>query len=247
MRRRKPLALLGARCRPQMPCYPKAQPRIGAVFARTPWWLVMGEATVRNKWAKEPPADSSTLSGLLDDWRWKVYSGQLHDDPCIEFTKDAPDLATAIERACASRGANGEYWHHQRPYKAHIAGRSELARILTTRSTAIEAVAERGRFRDLLELVEDAGKDVAHVGKLTLYDVAMRLSYFLGVEMDAIYPHAGVAKGLAALGLPTSRPVQREELPPTLALCDDLNEVEDFLCSYRAPLSELSDYQKENG
>lgn len=207
----------------------------------------MGEATVERKWAKEPPADRHTLSGLLDDWRWKVHSGQLHDDPCIAFTKDAPDLAEAIERACASRGANGEYWHHQRPYKLHIEGRETLAGVLKARSSAIEAVAEAGRFRDLLELVEDAGRDIAHVGKLTLYDVAMRLSYFLGVEMDAIYPHAGVAKGLAVLGLPTNRPVQRDELPPTLALCDDLNEVEDFLCSYRAPLAELSDYERTSG
>lgn len=72
------------------------------------------------------------------------------------------------------------------------------------------------------------------VGELYVYDAALRLGAHLGLAPTFVYLHAGTRLGARALGLGQGRAyLEMHELPlPLQALSPD--EVESFLCIYKA-------------
>ena len=110
----------------------------------------------------------------------------------------------------------------------------EATRRLLDSETAIAAVTS---FDDLHTLVADATSDLKQLGPLYRYDVALRISYKVGVAPDVVYLHAGTRTGAAALGLDVKRAtIPRNEFPPPLR-SRSAAEIEDILCIYKVQLA----------
>jgi hypothetical protein len=85
----------------------------------------------------------------------------------------------------------------------------------------------------LISRVDAAARPVRGIGKLYVYDTAIRLGAYLQLFPLQVYLHAGTRSGARALGLdyrvnsvsPTYLPAALQQLKP--------HEVEDVLCIYK--------------
>jgi hypothetical protein len=88
-------------------------------------------------------------------------------------------------------------------------------------------------FDALLKIVEDEIGPIHKIGKLTVYDTALRIAAWRGLEPEAIYLHAGTRVGAKALGLAHHEgPVALKQLPAPLRRLSP-REIEDVLCIYK--------------
>ncbi len=94
-------------------------------------------------------------------------------------------------------------------------------------------------FAELIDVIERHTGDVYRFGKLAVYDTAIRLGVYLGLDPEVVYLHAGTADGAGALSLDTSRGIlEPDDLPMPFYLLEPW-ECEDFLCIYKTELAEL--------
>ncbi len=137
-----------------------------------------------------------------------------------------PDLETAIRIAALAVRDDGKMESHQ--CRVGRVALRRFERALQRRRAMIEAVTS---FDELYQLLWSAR--ARRVGRLTVYDTAIRIGRHLGLEPKAVYVHAGAAKGARELRLPiVGGCVEIRQLPPALRrLAPD--EVEDCLCIYK--------------
>jgi len=150
----------------------------------------------------------------------------------LRFYARQPSLADAVEKAAYAKAPDGRKHSHQ----------WRLPRRASEKAHAALERADLGRcrpFADLHAAVERAIGGIDKIGVLMIYDTALRLGAFLGLEPDVVYLHAGARDGAAALGIDRSRETAHaDELPaPFRALRP--REIEDCLCIYKAQLKEL--------
>jgi hypothetical protein len=140
-----------------------------------------------------------------------------------------PDLKTAIHHAAMAIREDGKMESHQ-----CRVGRVALRRFEEAIQRRRARIARVGSFDELFGLLWSVR--VRRVGRLAVYDTAVRIGWHLGLEPEAVYVHAGAAKGARELGLPIADGrVERRDLPPALRpLASD--EVEDCLCIYKGSL-----------
>lgn len=192
--------------------------------------------------AKEPPRESlDNLDAIVRDFQWR-YVDRKKTDQVIAFCGEAPDLPTAVRRAVEARDANGKHHNHQS--KVNIDARRLFGR-------RIIRAAQAGRiplddFDDMHDWMDDH-KPVG-IGPVTVYDVAVRVAAFVGIEPKSVYMHAGVRQGFKAL----AQALDRQGYPKAdwylRHLRDDkvkvnnfprpldsmkADDVEDILCTYR--------------
>ncbi len=141
-------------------------------------------------------------------------------------------LREAIENAAYARTPRGGKHSHQ----------WRLPRRASEKAQAALEREDLGRCRTFAELhaaVERAIGGIDKVGVLMIYDTALRLGAFLGLEPALVSLHAGTREGAAALGIDRSRDAVRpDEIPaPFRALRP--HEIEDCLCIYKAQLKRL--------
>jgi hypothetical protein len=76
--------------------------------------------------------------------------------------------------------------------------------------------------------------DIFGVNEMYVYDAAKRIGVYRRLTPQKVYLHAGVRKGVKALGLNTRgrRSVEFDELPRSLRGLSP-HDLENFLCSYR--------------
>jgi hypothetical protein len=141
--------------------------------------------------------------------------------------RDMPDLKTAIHHAAMAIREDGKMESHQ-----WRVGRVALRRFEQALQRRRARITSVGSFDDLFDLLWSVR--VRRVGRLAVYDTAVRIGWHLGLEPEAVYVHAGAAKGARELDLPTAGGlVERRDLPPSLRrLASD--EVEDCLCIYKS-------------
>jgi hypothetical protein len=72
------------------------------------------------------------------------------------------------------------------------------------------------------------------MNEMYVYDAAKRMGAYLGLKANKVYLHAGVRKGVEALGLDVKgRPwVEFDDLPRALRELS-VDHLENFLCIYR--------------
>lgn len=192
---------------------------------------------IQREFAARPPREElTTLSALVRDWTWRTEEKTLIRDPVMDWCVEARSFTEAAERACRSRGANGKMHNHQ----SRVTGKAR--RQLYNRIVRRIRPEHRGfkDFDDLYDTIEEMAP--SGIGPVTIYDVAVRLSAYLGIEPTSLYLHAGVREGWNALSNSLSVGVKR--IPrnfwpaPLRALPAD--EVEDFLCTYRSVLGDVA-------
>lgn len=192
---------------------------------------------IQREFERHPPREElGDLSALIRDWTWRNEERLLTRDPVMDWCASAPSFFVAVWRACRSRGANGKMHNHQSKVKE--IHRQQLAIRITTRIH----LEHRGftDFDDLHDTIEEIAPK--GIGPVTVYDVAVRIAAFIGIEPTSLYLHAGVREGWEALmgeRYPGVKRIKSEWLPKELQPlpCD---EVEDFLCTYRAIFASIT-------
>jgi hypothetical protein len=86
-------------------------------------------------------------------------------------------------------------------------------------------------FAALHQVVEGKIRLIRGIGALTVYDVAHRISAFLGKPPDLVYLHAGTRVGAATLGF-KGDVLDPDELPAAFGALTAA-EIEDCLCIYK--------------
>ncbi len=192
---------------------------------------------------KEPPRRPlESLDAIAEDFQWR-YVERKKTDQVIAFCADAPDFPTAVRRAVESRDANGKHHNHQS--KVNIDARRLLGRRLIRAGQAGRVpLDDFDDFHDWINEHKPAG-----IGPVTVYDVAVRVGAFLGIEPTSVYMHAGVRQGMKAMLNALHR--RNHNLLGLLVLSDwrmerigilhfpepldkmKADDVEDILCTYR--------------
>jgi hypothetical protein len=134
-----------------------------------------------------------------------------------------------LDTVGAARDMRGRRHSHQRRL-------ARVAMAAARRALASAGLRSATSFADLIAAVQDAIGGIQGIGELMVYDTALRLGAFLGLEPDLVYLHSGTRQGAKALGLDHRRPaLAMRELPAVLRSLRP-REVEDLLCIYKDEL-----------
>lgn len=192
---------------------------------------------------KEPPRRPlNSLDAIADDFKWR-YVDRKKTDQVIEFCSEAAVLSVAISRAIEARDADGKHHNHQS--KVDIGARRLFGKRIWTRRNQVKKCKDFDTLHDLFDEIKPYG-----IGPVTVYDVAVRVGAYLGIEPTSVYMHAGVRQGFKALqeamdpfdndGAPGWTDPQVAKLPriPMSTFPSPLrhmraDDVEDILCTYR--------------
>lgn len=194
---------------------------------------------------KEPPLQPlDNLAAIVEDFKWR-YQDRNKTDQVVRYCADADNFPEAVVRACEARDEYGKHHNHQSKVDIHARRRFGRKIIKKTARGAIDTSSFEA-FHDSIDEIKPYG-----IGPVTVYDVAVRVGAFLGIEPKSVYMHAGVRQGLRALVealvrmkrpngwilTRTPDPWRRHAVPlswfpkPLKKLPAD--EVEDILCTYR--------------
>lgn len=123
------------------------------------------------------------------------------------------------------------------PHQCRIPGTSlESARDRLLRTDLKSA----STFEELHSEVEETIRDIDKIGELAVYDTALRIGAFLGLEPELVYLHRGTRDGARALGLGRGcKTLEVGELPAEFRRLRPY-EIEDCLCIYKNDLWRLA-------
>jgi hypothetical protein len=180
-------------------------------------------------------AHLKTLDDVVEDYKVRFSFSQAsarnsvgHDDPVVDYCKEAPNLATAIGRACDGRRHDGKL------FKKGSCVRTESKKELANKLRAkIETLRNAKDFEHIYGVVE--ATQVWGIGRMSVYAIAERIGAYLGIKPKAyLYLHAGPLEGWKRLmGYePANGRVAVSVLPKPFRTIE-LYHVENLLCEYR--------------
>lgn len=158
----------------------------------------------KREFKMSPPKEPITsLGAIVRDYKWRFPRDRR--DMVWDYCRLAPNLDSAVERACASRGIDGKMHNHQ----TRVAGVARLEfsdRIKRQRHVIMRIMNQGARpeyefYEDPFDALHDLFDDIkpGGIGPVTLYDVATRIGAYLDVHPTSLYVHAGVRLGLMQL------------------------------------------------
>lgn len=148
----------------------------------------------------------------------------------MDFYRSLRSLAEVVDRAGSARTPNGLRHSHQRRIPASVlqAAHATLSR------------ADFGwchTFEDLHQALSGLILGIRGIGELMVYDTALRIGAYLGLEPETVYLHAGTRTGARALGLRgEGGRLAMSRLPAALRQLS-AREAEDCLCIYKDALA----------
>jgi hypothetical protein len=153
-----------------------------------------------------------------------------HDDPVVDFCREAPTLEIAIRRACDGRRRDGKLF--QKGSCVRTVSKEQMARDLLKHVLAIKRATD---FEQLYEIVR--ANSPWGIGPMTIYAVTERIGAAMKIKpKHFLYLHAGPASGWKRLtGKQPPHRVPHKDLPPALRMIE-LYHVENLLCEYREAL-----------
>jgi hypothetical protein len=182
-------------------------------------------------------AHLSTLSDVVEDYIARFQDkfdapsknhSAGHDDPVVDFCKEAKTLTICIERAVEGRRRDGKMF--SKGSCVAWEAKEELARRLLARR---DKVGRTKTFEQLYDIVAEASP--RGIGPMSKYAVSERIGAYLGIKPEHfLYVHAGPLKGWKRLKgkAPPEGRVPVSQLPgPFRAI--ELYHVENLLCEYR--------------
>jgi len=161
--------------------------------------------------------------------------GCVRDDKVIQYCKRAPDLKNAIIRAAMSRDSEGHKHSHQSRY-------IDDKKLLILKRRLLIREIEIKNIKNFDELFEIVYKTYVFDNKesLTVYDVSLRIGFYLNKLPEKIYMHAGTKEG--AQKIYGKRKIEnhfilKKYLPEPFSNCDLVEyELEDLFCVYKDEL-----------
>ena len=165
----------------------------------------------------------SGLAAIVRSYRAQCERRALAE---LETFAAEPSLWSAVRRASFATAPDGKRYHHQR-------------RLSTATLEAVHSMLQREplakcrSFHELHDMLREAIGPVHGVGRLMIYDTALRLGAKLGLEPERVYLHAGTRDGARNLGLDwRAESVEMKDLPMELHKLK-ARQVEDILCIYK--------------
>lgn len=182
---------------------------------------------MKKEWEEKPPVQNiNTLDGLVQDFIDRFPRERR--DFVVPYTAESNSISQAIARAVSSVDANNKQHHHSFSISEHAMDNC-FVKLIAQDDSLIRSI----NFHDLYKKVKRVLKDVNGIDDVYIYDIAVRIGSYLGLEPERIYLHSGVAVGAAKLGLiefPES--LEYNQMPEALkAMTPDM--IEDFLCCMR--------------
>jgi hypothetical protein len=126
-------------------------------------------------------------------------------DDIVDYCATAEGLYTAVTRACMSIRPNGRVHNHQSRVPGAVrllfaAALTEKVAGMGGRYVAGVQEAEAWSWNELWLACAACQQEIAGVGPVFAYDVAVRVGAYLGVKPDAVFCKAGTLSGTRALG-----------------------------------------------
>ena len=190
---------------------------------------------IDDEWYQFPPKPEFTLKAFVEDFtrRRNNQSSLLYHkmDHVVEYCRNSISLNQAIERAVASKDANGKHHNHQSkifgmayaPFCANISKKLEDAEFFTF-----------DKLHDIIDTCKVSG-----IGPLFVYDVSVRIGAYLKLEPESVYMHAGAREGAKLLGFNTNVVrIPKGDFPDFMQHLS-ADEIEDFLCCYKSKFKEI--------
>jgi len=183
-----------------------------------------------NVWPGDP-SNGATLQAIVSHYIANKRGGA--GDELQAFASQAT-LQDAVRMAALAQTSEGKLRHQWRiPNRvlAECAGHLEAA---------LPDLAAAPTFEALHEVVRREIRGVRGIGRLTVYDTALRIAAWRRLEPARVFLHAGTKVGARHLGLESAADsLSVEELPPALRSLRP-REVEDVLCIYKDELATLA-------
>lgn len=165
------------------------------------------------------------LTGVVRHYRAEFQADAARE---LRFFAIQRSFEEGIAKAALAQRPDGKRFSHQRriPKSALEESRQRLLR-------ARSRLANATTFDALLRIVEDEIGPIHKIGKLTVYDTALRIAAWRRLEPEMIYLHAGTMVGAKALGLAYREgSIALKQLPAALQGLSP-REIEDVLCIYK--------------
>lgn len=178
------------------------------------------------------PKRLGSIQEIVADYVRRVRSSAKLE---LSFYASRANMAEAIRVGANARTVDDKRHDHQR----RIPGKSlaELARRLLDSEPEVKASTT---FAELHDLVKHLAEGVYRIGKLTIYDTAVRIGAKLGLAPQRVYLHAGTKEGAAAFRIDTSEEaIAPTDLPREFRKLAPF-EIEDVLCIYKADFHRLA-------
>ncbi|OYD95385.1 hypothetical protein CDG76_10445 [Nostoc sp. 'Peltigera membranacea cyanobiont' 210A] len=176
-----------------------------------------------------------SYTDIYEEYHKNVY---LYAEKEYSWYKQADNLKDAIRKAFLSEDEQGKVHPHQRRVGRQ---RLALAADIALKHLDTQCVIDFDNFNSIYQFVQDVRNKVEGFGELANYDVALRITKYLGFELQEVYLHAGVTIGFRALGLNVKERdiIPVEEFPePFKQLSGD--HLENLLCIYKEVLADSS-------
>lgn len=180
--------------------------------------------------SQDPESEKTwnSLKSLLEGYR------ELSDlNECISNASFAHDLVGKRFRNGRERPTPKRHGHQRRLKKADI---GKALKRLQSKVSELEAYKS---FEEIHECVRVICDPIKGLGKLYIYDTALRIGAFLRLVPKRVYLQAGALAGARALGLDVKNsPLPAKDFPEALSILK-AHEIEDFLCNYKDHLAKF--------
>jgi hypothetical protein len=165
------------------------------------------------------------LPGIVRHYRTELQADGARE---LRFFAIQRSFEDAVSKAALAQRPNGKRFNHQR--RIPKAALEEARRRLLG---ALRRLAKARSFDALFKIVEEEIGSIHKIGKLMIYDTALRIAAWRGLEPDVIYLHAGTREGARALGLDhRAATIALDAIPRSLRRLSP-REIEDVLCIYK--------------
>jgi hypothetical protein len=139
-----------------------------------------------------------------------------------------PTLAAAVTAAGLAQDGRGRRFAHQRRMPDQV-----LLECVSALSEALPRLRQAPSFEDLHDAIREEIGGIHGVGRLMVYDTAVRIGAHRGLEPARVFLHAGTRIGARRLGLDSSaESLSVADLPAALRRLRP-HEIEDVLCIYK--------------
>lgn len=151
----------------------------------------------------------------------------------LQEFQNLTNLSEAVELAGTARTTDQKKFDHQ--WRIPNNTLMKFSKHLRTR---LKRIKDSKDFESLRSVIHESG--VEGIGRLTVYDTALRIGANLGFRPAHIYLHAGTTEGAKALGLYRGQEwLDPNEMPVEFRLLEP-REIEDCLCIYKDDLKRIA-------
>ena len=208
---------------------------------------MVSDQYITDCYSEEIAFSEITSFDQIMQWIYKDYLKRFKErfDNYLNYYKTIP-LDTAIYNSALGKFENkdGEKktWFHQQTFITHN-GEEPLKELANKLSSLKSEIKKKNSFESLHDdIIKEASSNLENIGKLSIYDTAIRLGNHLGLRPKYLYLHAGTESGYKIL---IDEKINKTKVNPKIFKhITGLNQLEpiyleDILCIYKKTFSKI--------